>query len=190
MARTDEHPTAEIGRMLTGAATPEERRAVVSHLLAGCGSCSRRLVDGLRPSARPVPSGKDLREMVARVVGRFSSLQAEVEKEEETADRLLAELEGQPHGRALTVLSSSGAIRAVPCASASSRKRWQHVETTRRGRYSIAEQALAVAERYEGPACQELRARAWMEVANSRRIAGDLEAAEHGLAERGRMARS
>ena len=181
MVETEDHPVEELERLLAGEASVAERRRIVGHLLRGCPACARRALDGIRPGGRPAPAEDELQQVVERAMRRLPDLQAQVQEEEQDADRLLAALERHPHGRAVTVLSSSrryqrrGVCEQLLAKAVAARR--NEPSTTLR----YAEQALAVAEKHEGPGFEELRARAWMEVGNARRILGELRAAEEAF---------
>jgi tetratricopeptide (TPR) repeat protein len=178
MAETEHHPTLELDRVLSGKASDSERRRAVDHLLQGCSVCSRRTLDSIRPGGRQAPSDEELGSVLRRAVRGFKRLEAQVEEEGEEAKRLLAMLERHPHGRAVTVLSSSRRYQRRGVCEQLLSKAIASRRNDPSGSFHYAEQALAVAERYDEPGFEELRARAWMEVANAHRILGDLRKAE------------
>jgi tetratricopeptide (TPR) repeat protein len=182
MAKTERHPTAELDRLLAGNAAPDERQRAVDHLLLGCSTCARRMARALTLFAQPRPSEDALRAAVARAVARFPQIREEVAREEALAERLLEALADQPHGRALMVLASSRKYRRRAVAERLLTEAQEARHNDAREALQLAEQALAVARAYDGAGEKDLRARAWMELGNARRINGDLTGADTAFA--------
>lgn len=180
MAKSREHPTIELERLVDGVATADERQRVVAHLLAGCRGCGRRVAAAFGPPS-PKQSDAALGRAVARAVRRFGAIKAEVDKERAVADRLLADLEELPHGRALTVLASSRRHQRRAVCEELLQKAAESRRKDPRICLHCAEQALAVASSFSGAGSEELKARSWIELANARRIGGDLPGAESGF---------
>jgi hypothetical protein len=124
-----------------------------------------------------------LARVVARAAARFPELRAKVEAERRAAAALLARLDALPAARRRMLVANleSTATRAV-CEGLLDRARARRHENAH-DCLGWAELALDVARRVDTPCADELRARAWAEVGNARRIAGDLAGAGGAFAE-------
>lgn len=182
------HVAVEIEALGRGQASAEEGKRLVRHLLAGCASCSRLLGERLSlaggqdaPPAEVEVDGLD--EVIDRALGGVRDLPRRIGLERWGAERLVDELAALPPAHARMRLRSSrrfwrrAVCEALLVRSAAAR----HDDPAETLRW--AEDAVAVAERMEGPAAVDLRARASMELGNARRIANDLAGAERAFGE-------
>ncbi|HEV7504500.1 MAG TPA: hypothetical protein VGS07_06295 [Thermoanaerobaculia bacterium] len=173
---------------------PEE---VLDHLIS-CEKCQQRLKSLLRPQpslvAGKIGPGIHLKEgtydydpMLDRVARSMHGLQKSFEVERAQAVALLPELLDQPSDRRLLLLRNSQRFQTWSLSQLLLRRsREQNFHDASSGE-SLALLALEVLEHldaslYGREPIEDLRARAWAYVANSRRIKADLRGAEQAFA--------
>lgn len=173
---------------------PEE---MLDHLIA-CEKCQRRLKSLLRPRTSRVV-GKispairlpeetyEYDPMLERLARSMQSLQKAYEIERAQAVALLPELLAQPLDRRLLMLRNSPRFQTWSLSQLLLRRsREQYFQDASSGE-SLAQLALEVLEHLDASyygleSIEDLRARAWAYVANSRRIKADLRGAEQAFA--------
>lgn len=181
----------EIERFITGRAVPWERQRVVRHLLAGCGICSRKLVEHtpepLLETAmevegrRPKAAQDSLRDRTLAVVLRQ---EASWRTDERKLASSLERLGRSPQSYDGTTLRH---IRGLNGPSLVEALLWCSFEMRHRdpkAMLRLAYQAVSTID--SAGACSpafnlELRTRAWGELANAYRINEDLAEAETAL---------
>jgi hypothetical protein len=172
-----------LARLAFGTASPAERRRAVRHLLGGCQSCGRLLARRLLAGGSPRP----LAAAMARAVVKAPALERQAAAERSAAAAILDRLASQPLARQRLFLANAAAAhRRAVCELLLERAREQRHRSARKT-LRFAELALLVAERRAGPGADELRARAWAEVGNARRIRADLPGAARAFAEAERL---
>src|SRR5258706_3885957 len=173
---------------------PEE---MLDHLIA-CEKCQRRLKSLLRPKPSRVV-GKispairlpeetyEYDPMLERLARSMQGLQKAYEIERAQAVALLPELLAQPLDRRLLMLRNSPRFQTWSLSQLLLRRsREQYFQDASSGE-SLAQLALEVLEHLDASyygleSIEDLRARAWAYVANSRRIKADLRGAEQAFA--------
>lgn len=180
---TEVHPGRALARLAAGTASPAERRRAMRHLLGGCEPCGRRLARRLRAAS----TDGAFAEVVARAAARVPELERQVAAEQRAAAAVLARLEHQPPERQRLFLANAAAAhRRAVCELLLERAHEQRHRSARET-LRFAELALVVAERVDGPDAAELRARAWAELGNARRIVADLAGAAQAFTEAERL---
>jgi tetratricopeptide (TPR) repeat protein len=178
----------------TFSSEPDE---ILDHLIA-CEKCQQRLKSLLRPQpsliAGKLSSGVDTQKgtyeydpMLDRVAWSLQGLQKAYEMERDQAIALLPELLAQPLDRRLLLLRNSPRFQTWSLSQLLLRRsREQNFQDASLGE-SLALLSLEVLEHldasyYGQEPIEDLRARAWAYVANSRRIKADLRGAEQAFA--------
>jgi tetratricopeptide (TPR) repeat protein len=175
--RAEGHPVPDIERLIAGRASPGERRRAVRHLLAGCDACRARLV-------RPPADERELTLAIDRATGRLPELARRVARERAEAGELVARLRTLvPAQQRLILENAAGAEKRAVCELLLELARGQRHQDAQEA-VRLAELAVLVAERVVaggGGTAGDVVARAWAELGNARRIAGDPAAAERAL---------
>jgi tetratricopeptide (TPR) repeat protein len=173
-ASAEPHPIAELDRLEAGIASERDFECVVRHLLAGCEVCGERMAGlwGVASTDQAALSG-----VIERSLENFGAVQRRAEAERTAADELVTQLRDLPDPRRRLLLRNiQRARRRAVCERLIDESRaWRHESAAETLRF--AELAVLVAERL-GDQAGELRARAYAERGNARRITGDLAAAE------------
>lgn len=182
-AAGDDHPTAELERLIAGEADAAEQARAVRHLLAGCPRCTRWAARELGWADEEESTAGALDAVLARLTERAPSWLERVRHERQEAARRVAALEGRPPERALELLAAApGHLRRALCERlidrATASRHRDAAETLR-----WAEYAAACSNELHGPGAGELRVRAWSALGNARRIANDLAGADAAFAE-------
>jgi hypothetical protein len=185
---TDLHPTqTELEDFMLGRLSQRESRRVILHLLPGCRRCQEvtsALWDvgtEVREESRPVSERFRYDDTLERVFDRIRSSHAGLEAERADARRRLAKLEKLPAARWLAAVQADRRYHT-----------WGFCELLlERCRVSqepevCADLAVAVAGRIDAALhprvfLEDLQARAWTELTDVRRNAGDLGGAEEAL---------
>lgn len=183
------HPTRELRRMASGHATASESRRAVRHLLAGCPRCRRTLACLLalplpgegrrRAESAPLPG---IEGAVDRAIEAALATNRQLREEDAAAARLVAELEAHPPARAQMLLTGSRRFRTTAVCELLIERAVDSRHEDPAATLRWAEAATTVADLLDGPDTRELRARARMELANARRITGDLASSERDFA--------
>jgi tetratricopeptide (TPR) repeat protein len=181
-----EHPAAEVfERMTLGAATPEETRDAVRHLLTGCAACGR-LAQSARRAPKEPPPAIDYDQVFDRVERRMAEGLAQIEREREEARQLYAELLDQEAVQGLTQVHSTRRYASLAlCELLLQTARDHGLEDPARARRAT-ELAVRVAEQldlelYGAPVVQDLRAIAWAYLADTSRVQADLRLSQNAL---------
>jgi tetratricopeptide (TPR) repeat protein len=173
-ASAEPHPIAELDRLEAGIASERDFERVVRHLLAGCEVCGERMAGlwGVASTDQAALSG-----VIERSLANFDAARRRAEAERAAADELVNQLRDLPDPRRRLLLRNiQRARRRAVCERLIDESRaWRHESAAETLRF--AELAVLVAERL-GDQAGELRARAYAERGNARRITGDLAAAE------------
>jgi len=189
--RGSEHPSlAELNQFLRGELSPQNAATVVAHLLIGCQRCSQQMAPlaalVLLPHAAPpeAPSGShseyDFPIFRAFAKARRYAAILEQERSEAARDTFPRSI---PPPTPLT--SSQRAFRDIAlCKSFIEQcKTLRHSDPE--GAQMLASLSVSLAERIELPERRaevlDLQSRAWAELGNARRVAGDLAGAESDL---------
>jgi tetratricopeptide (TPR) repeat protein len=190
--RGSAHPSpADLDRFLRGELTTRQAAPVVAHLLAGCDDCRQIMAPlamvMLNPQAEPprLPSGSsaeyDFPLFRAFANARRFAASLETERAEVVRERALAEV---PPPAPLSAEQRAARDRRRCVAFLVSCRSLRQSDPE--GMVLLASLAVALAERIEAsagsaPDLADLRARAWAELGNARRVEGDLAAAEADL---------
>jgi tetratricopeptide (TPR) repeat protein len=187
----NEHPTlTELEDFVWKRLSAERLRAIVSHLLHGCETCSGFLAphfnalhgEGMPPER--VLSAREAAEYDAafrRVLTRISRTVADIQegrKQEALALLATSGLEGLP--------DMPSHLRGIPLFEALLERSWNLRHADPEEMVRLAEWALALAEKLDlrelSPAqAADMRCRAWMELGNAYRVADELVEAEEAL---------
>jgi len=187
-----DHPTpSALEAFLRGALSIGETKLVITHLLGGCSQCRK----AMEPLAQVLffpgrveadGNGAEYDFPIFRAINQ-ARRQTELERTEaELPSRSLPRPQEEPVGVAPHILSGLRSLEGCEALLAASRElRHQDPE----GMVFLAALAVGVAERLDprvsspaGPAeIADLRARAWGELGNARRVANDLLGAEAAL---------
>ena len=126
--------------------------------------------------------------VIERAVAKVPALERQVEAERQAAAEILDRLARQPPARQQLFLEhAAAALQRAVCELLLERARAQRHQSARET-LRLAELALLVAERCGGgPGAGELRARAWAELGNARRILADLPGAAQAFAQAERL---
>lgn len=172
-ASAEPHPIAELDRLEAGVASERDFERVIRHLLAGCEICGERMA-GLWGVATDDAA---LAGAIDRSLLGFDAVRRRAEAERTAAEELVTQLRDLPDPRRRLLLRNiQRARRRAVCERLIEESRaWRHESAAETLRF--AELAVLVAERL-GDQAGELRARAYAERGNARRITGDLAAAE------------
>jgi tetratricopeptide (TPR) repeat protein len=197
--RGSAHPSpADLDRFLRGELTSRQAAPVVAHLLAGCDRCRETMAPLatviLTPQAEPprFPAGSlaeyDFPLFRAFANARRLAAALETERTEAVRERSLVEVPPPaPLSAGQRAARDRGRCEAFLASCQSLR------QSDPEGMVLLASLAVTLAERIEAPdapgvaGLADLRARAWAELGNARRVEGDLAAAEADL---GRALRS
>lgn len=190
--RGSEHPSpAELDRFLMGELSPQHTASIVAHLLTGCKSCRQQMAPlaalVLSPLAAPpeLPSGTgaeyDFPLFRAFARARRYAAALEAERVESARERFPVAM---PPPAPLTPAQRTARDFAL-CETFLERCRsMRHSDPE--GAQMLASLSVSLAERIEpqGRSSAEivdLQTRAWAELGNARRVAGDLAGAESDL---------
>jgi len=184
------HPDrASLERFMAGAASSDERRLVLTHLLTDCPVC-REITGPLAPFGRtallqpgdaPAESGEP--EAVAATTSllltRLRDRQRAIEKEREEAPRLTAELEGQEQAHRLLLVRNSARFHNWGLTELLMEESFNSRHNDGHRTLQLAELAVEIAERVDGAvygdsATNDLRARAWAMKGNALRVVSNL----------------
>lgn len=190
-----EHPTqAELEDFVWKRLPAERVRAVVSHLIRGCESCSAWLAphfNALHGEGMPPE-----RVLTPREDAEYDTvLERTISQVTRTSRRAAEVLEGRKQ-EALALLAISGVeglpempshLRGVPLFEALLARSWSLRHEDPGEMVRLAEWALALAQtpdfaELSDRQTADLRCRAWMELGNARRVADNLAEAEKALA--------
>jgi tetratricopeptide (TPR) repeat protein len=189
--RGSEHPSlAELNRFLRGELSPQAAAPVVAHLLIGCKSCCRQMAPLaaliLSPQTAPpeVSSGGhseyDFPLFRAFAKARRHAAALEQERSEAAHEHFPKAL---PPPAPLTAAQRARRDMALCQAFIERCRTLRHSDPE--GAQMLASFAVSLAERIEpheqNAELPDLQARAWAELGNARRVAGDLAEAESDL---------
>ena len=188
----EDHPTpATLEAFLRGALSIGETKAVIAHLLGGCSRCQL----AMEPSSQVLffpgrneaeGNGAEYDFPIFRAINQARRESAEQERPEPVrTPGVGAKVHEQPFGVAPHIASGLRSPEGCEALLSASRElRHQDPEVM----VFLASLAVGVAERLDGrtaapvtPATADLRARAWGELGNARRVANDLTGAEAAL---------
>jgi tetratricopeptide (TPR) repeat protein len=186
----DKHPISleVLGRFATHAATAAERRAVVRHLLTGCGHCQAQL-SHLWPTAPEMDRLAEVQDerydaaferALDRAWSAFSSAPGA------NARQLLAELDTHPpKSQELLVRNLPRFWNAEVCKALINRSHDARFSSTAVMRQQaqlavLVSESLSVEPQAQGEVADS-RARAWAALGNALRVSGDLNGAEGAL---------
>jgi hypothetical protein len=181
----------EIERFLTARAAPRERQRVVRHLLAGCGVCSRKLVEGapgrLLDEAEESRRGRASRDSLRnRTVVTALDQEARWRPDDEKLKQSLELLGRSPQSYDSTTLRQIRGLDGPSLVEALLRRSFEMRHRDPKAMLWLAYQAVSTIDSAGayGPVFHlELRARAWGELANAYRINDGLAEAETALAQ-------
>ncbi|HVR95264.1 MAG TPA: tetratricopeptide repeat protein [Thermoanaerobaculia bacterium] len=175
---------------------PEGRRRVLRHT-RDCPVCRSR---GRSEPAAPRPAGRrkpgqlllwkrsedSYGLVVDRVLGRLRERLSDAAREQEAAPALLAELARHPAARRSMLSRNSARFHTLPFVHATLCASREATGKSAQQSQEWAELALELSdlldpERYGVRVIEDARARSWAAIANARRIAGDLLAAERAF---------
>ena len=182
----------EIDRFLAGRLEPAGRERAVRHLRAGCGVCSRRLVqqapdqmlDEARESRRRRVPQDPLRDRTVTVALRQ---EARWRVDEERLNRSLELLHGAPQGYEGLSFRHVQDLCGKPLVEALLRRSWESRFRDPKAMRWLAYNALKVAETLPPAECApagilDLQARAWAELANAYKVNEEYVEAEVAFA--------
>ena len=177
-----EFDPAALARFERGDAPPDERRDVLTHLLAGCASCSTRLRPD-RSAAKPADPGASMNRLLSRV----AEFEHRLDAERSTADELWKEFQKHPSPRQWTLLKNSTRFDSLAFADRLLDAGFDAIYDDPHRALDLNRMALLVAERldasqYGRGAGSDLKGRVWARIANAHRATSDLAAAESALA--------
>jgi len=182
----------EIERFLTSRAAPWERQRVVHHLLAGCGVCSRKLVerapDRLLDEAEERRRGRASRDPLRdRTIAAALEQDSRWRLDQRKLDRSLELLGTHPEGYDGLTFRQIEALHGRPLVEALLQKSWDVRFDDPRAMRWLAYNALKAAEslrpeEHAPAALADLQARAWTRLANAYRITEEFLEAEAAFA--------
>lgn len=186
-----EHPPWEaFHQLVRGQASPEETRAVVRHLLAGCSSCLRIAEKALRAPASTLsphhPQEQTYDAVFDRLEQKLSRGVSGLIAERANAQELYAELLGHQAVEGLSQVHSTRRYASLALCELLLRKSQDlTLEDADKARRAL-DLAVAVAEQldlelYGAPVVQDTRAIAWAYFAETRRVEADLRSAASSL---------
>lgn len=188
------HPSrAEFEAFLLGEAGEEESRRVIFHLIPGCARC-RKVTAALWRIGEEAPedwaeeSGRFRYEgMLERVFANAREVHASLDAERAAAGELLAELAGVPFERRRLLVRTDPRFRSWGLCDLLLRESGERRPDEPGEAVELAELAVLAAEELAPAAVPEavmedLRARAWGALAESRWSLGDLSGAEQAFA--------
>jgi tetratricopeptide (TPR) repeat protein len=191
MRLDDEHPSPEVfDRMTRGAASPEETRGAVRHLLTGCASCAGSILAARTAQPQAASSPERAEHAYDAAIERFQRRVSErllrIEWERENARRLYAELLQQEAVQGLTQVHSTRRYASLAlCELLLRTSRDLAIEDPERARRAT-ELAVRVSEQldlelYGAPVVQDLRAISWAYLADTGRVHADLRLSRGAL---------
>ena len=190
-----DHPTpAELDRFLRGTLSRKERRRVFLHLLAGCGPCARAIAPTIQAMAEPerLEDGPEVTPIagydgaidraLAAVLGRERS----IERERADAARIAAAIASGRRRADLTSAERRLLRHGLVVVELLLAESWALRYRDPREMVQLAELATLAADRldprrYGLELVNDVRARAWAELANARRVTVDLAGAERAM---------
>lgn len=171
----NEHPTAaELRAFLEGQLTPEQRRAVITHLVQGCPTCSAAaaVAFGFRPA-----SPDEYQAVTTRV---FRTVSRKVKQERERARDAVSQLE---QGTKTSFLRRR--LHRLTLFEELLARSWELRQENPGKMIELARHATLVARTLEPQVgsrlASDLQCRAWAELGNAYRVAEDLDEAEHAF---------
>ncbi|HXU45450.1 MAG TPA: hypothetical protein VN783_07985 [Thermoanaerobaculia bacterium] len=191
-----DHPSREVlERFLLAQLPASEGSRVLRHLLAGCPGCQETAGEMWQhaPGAQRQPAVLDAElelrydEVLDRVFKRVEIAERSIARERATARELLATLEKHPIERQRMLLRNSQRFRS-PALCEQLIEASHHAGFADPGRArELAEIALELVSSLDSEdalglsAIQNLESRAWAQLANARRVSGDLAGAEEAF---------
>jgi tetratricopeptide (TPR) repeat protein len=182
----------EIARFLTSRAAPWERQRVVRHLLAGCGICSRKLVERapgrLLDEAEEARRGKASRDLLRnRAVATALEQDSRWRSDEKKLKQSLELLDRHPQGYDGLTFRKIQPLQGKPLVEALLQKSWDARFRDPKEMRWLAYNALKAAESLrpekDDPAILlDLQARSWADLANAYKINDEYAEAEGALA--------
>lgn len=178
------------------AAFPEDREECLEHLLE-CPECRNRLrlllhSEANDPAAKVVPLVPQVSLVkydpgLARISKRLCRIQSAYAKERAEAHGLFSELSQHPHEKRPLIVRNSPRFHTWGFCELLLRHGWEETFREAVAGEGLALLALEVLDcldpgYYGGEALEDLRARAWAYVANSRRVKADLRGSEEAFA--------
>jgi hypothetical protein len=170
-------------RFLLGTASPQEKREIARHLLAGCQPCRQFLRRSLAPLPATVPLiGVSYDSVFERVEGAI----ARISEETDEVSRLLFDISAHPGPRQALMVGHQARFWTTPFCDLV-------LDRSQQARFSdpavmkhFAHLATLVAgklDRKQGNESQirEYRVRSWSILANALRVSGDLNSADRAL---------
>jgi tetratricopeptide (TPR) repeat protein len=201
----ERHPDRNtLERFARGEALASEERWIESHLRASCAVCQQEVDDLLQPAFDgvllpgievPVEAGVpavDEEELWYRISSDLGRRIAEAARERSAAPALLAELLAAPAAERNPLVRAGRRYQTFAVCELLLERSFEAGEDPARA-IELAELGLEAANcldpgRYGPSVVQDLRARAWAYLGNSRRIAFDLSGAEEALDRAERLA--
>jgi tetratricopeptide (TPR) repeat protein len=185
----EDHPTpAALEAFLRGALSIGEIKLVVAHLLGGCSPCRQAMESSAQSlffpgRFEPEGNGAEYDFPIFRAINQARRQPVERERSESILPQSPAAKVEEPVGVAPHIASGLRSPEGCEALLSASRElRHQDPE----GMVFLAALAVGVAERLDSrdsspAAVADLRARAWAELGNSRRVANDMMGAEAAL---------
>jgi tetratricopeptide (TPR) repeat protein len=187
------HPTAaELEGLVFGGNSAERTRAVIAHLLRGCGTCSSRLAPyfpglfgrrsrhGAPPPLLEIYDGAVDRALAAARESATAPLVEAPEQKKQWVLELLAT------GGLEALLNAPPGLQGGPTCEALLERSWAVRHENPAEMVQLAHAATLMADRltdaeFSPERLLELRCRAWIELGNARRTNDELELAEEAL---------
>ncbi len=182
----------EIGRFLAGRLEPAGRKRVLRHLTAGCGVCSRKLVeqtpdrllDEAQESRRRNASRDPLR---TRTIAAALEQDALWRPDDKKLKRSLESLGSHPQGYDGLTFRQIQALHGKPLVEALLQRSWEarfhDPKTTRWLAYNAVKASESLDREESSPsALLDLQAHAWADLANAYKINDELSEAEAAFA--------
>ncbi len=181
--------TWEIETLLAGRLSRKERLGAVRHLIAGCDTCGRRLLQAVPPEDVAIGAEEDFYDAcLDRALDSVPRIEKRWQEEQEKMAKVLELLGPSPQGMEGLTLQQVRTYRGRPLVEAllqrSAEARFRDPVAMRTLCFLAREAAESIElDRYGQPAfvC-DLRARAWAELANAHRVNEEHERADHALA--------
>ncbi|HEV7516683.1 MAG TPA: hypothetical protein VGR07_10320, partial [Thermoanaerobaculia bacterium] len=185
----EDHPTpAALEAFLRGALSIGEIKLVVAHLLGGCSRCRQAMESSAQAlffpgRTEPAGNGAEYDFPIFRAINQARRHAAEPERSQSILPPAFqAKVQEEPVGVAPHITSGLRSPEGCEALLSASRElRHQDPESM----VFLAALAVGVAERLDSrsssPDVSDLRARAWAELGNARRVANDLVGAEAAL---------
>lgn len=177
----------EIAKLLTNRLQPDDQKRIVRHLLAGCGHCGRKLVEGAPGLMLERAAGGWSRQAVPgspreRALSAAVAVEARWRMEDERLNRSLELLRASPQAHDAPTVQRLRGLRGAPLVKALLHRGFELRYTDRKAMKALACQAVQTAEGLRGeeraPALADLQAAAWAGLGNAYRLNDEFAEAE------------